>query len=210
MKSSSSHPRSVFVRFCLVLAFVVVLFPVPSRAGEDAWIINPFEKDSLPIPGNSGMEHFYGEWWPGGQASAELFQWMRIHRDGRLTYDYYVKPDDPRITTEHFKVLASDPKTVLIAIRFWNDVSPPAEYDYFFWALILREDLIGRSPRMVQNLCDYHDPRFTDDIWAGPTEAILELFKTSTDCNPRLIGSSLKYPWYLWSYGRFFLNKRFE
>ncbi|MHA1598234.1 MAG: hypothetical protein ACTSV1_05885 [Alphaproteobacteria bacterium] len=207
LKKSYNGSRQSIVWLCLVLVLSVGFASAPSQATEDVWIINPFEKDSLPIPDNSGMEHFYGEWWPGGQADADIFRWMRIHRDGRLTYDYYVKPDDPRITTEHFKVLAFDSKMVLLINRFWDDYPPPPRYVYFFWVLILREDRFDGQPRMVQNLCRY--PRMTDDLWAGPTQGILELFKTSKHCNPRLT-STAKYPWERWSYGRFFLNRRFE
>lgn len=208
MNKSNNGSRGSIVRLCFcVLTFFVILFPAQSRAGEDPWIINPFEKESMPIPGNSGMQHFYGEWWPGAQIDANLFQWMRIHKDGRITYDYYDKPSDPRITTWHFKVLASDPNTVLLAIRFWDDYPPPPQYVYFFWALILREDRFSTKPDMVQNLC--RDPRLTDELWAGPTEDLLEFFKVSGFCNPRLT-STAKYPWERWSYGRFFLGQRFE
>jgi len=75
----------VLTMLIALLAFILSL-PIPVAA-EDvrADIDNPFDDEALPIPNIAGMEHFYGEWWPGGQAGADIYQWMRIHRDGRIT-----------------------------------------------------------------------------------------------------------------------------
>jgi len=105
-------------------------------------------------------------------------------------------------------VLASDTKSVLLGIRFWNDVVTPLRYSYLFWLLTIVPDRYDPNPEMAQYT--YDDHRLNDAAWSEPAAYMLDLYFTSRHCNPRLNGSSANYPWYYGSYGRFTFHGRIE
>ncbi len=172
------------------LAVVVLLalaVPNPARAGS----INPLDKEAPPIPGDQGMEYFYGEWMPGQSPDALVFTSQIFHRGGHVTYEWWSPEDHTDDPPELFKVVAEDEKTVLLAFRFWNEIID--SIDYRFSSLTLRMYRSRRIPALYLGYC--LDDNFGEAEWQMAPEKILAYFRKSRFCNPLLYGANEKYPW---------------
>lgn len=166
--------------------------------------INPLDGKGLPIPGDLGMEYFYGEWMPWQSPDALVFNSATFHRDGYVTYDWKSPEAHTKNPPEQFKAVAWDKKTVLLAAKFWNKIIN--KLDYRFWSLTLRNPENTKIPALYWGSC--LDRQFGKTEWQMSADKIFTFFKKSRSCNPLLSGSSKKYPWEVWSPGYFSLVSR--
>ncbi len=174
---------------------VVVLLGLTMVNPALAGTINPLDKEALPIPGGQGMEYFYEEWMPWGDASALIFKSMTFNRGGYITRDWWHSEDHTDDPPELFKVVAEDEKTMLFAVRSWSPYDKLYHYD--FWSLTLRNPENTKTPALLRGSC--WNRKFGEAEWQKPPEEILAYFKKSRKCNPLLSEASEEYPWERWS-----------
>ena len=125
-----SVARNCLMGWLALGALVLDAGLTPAAGGER---IGPLSGEAHPIPGDAGMDFFYGTWRPGGQVYAEEFRTMTIHRDGRITRDYFKPPIYPADETPEFKVVAESENLVLLIVKRWT--GGVQTYEYTYWAL---------------------------------------------------------------------------
>ena len=157
---------------------------------EWSWA-EPFKTDWLKIPGNVGMEWFYGYWIPPGQHNLDVYGSILVE-PGKIIYE----ENQHNNPTAYFRIVETTEQYVLALSKVYHD---SFDRDLYFYSVFFPY-AIAVPGKTVFNRFYWGDcsdlPRgqkvkresFGLELWQAPIEEVRAHWASFGHCNPNVKG----------------------